>query len=60
MANDIEINERLERVDEIIDELDADEYDCDEGEVLYEEGHRLLVEVRDLLNEGSGDVVELD
>ena len=60
MTKDAEINERLERVEEIIEQLDADECDRDEGEDLYEEGQRLLAEVRDRLDDGSGDIVDLE
>ena len=42
MAKDAEITERLGRIDEIIDQLNAAECDRDEGEDLYEEGQRLL------------------
>ncbi|TKX60456.1 exodeoxyribonuclease VII small subunit [Halorubrum sp. ASP1] len=60
MANDSEIHDRLSRVEEIIDQLDADECDLDEGTALHEEGQELLAEVRELLDEGSGEVVELE
>lgn len=60
MAKDPEINERLGRVEEIIEQLDADECNRDEGEDLYEEGQRLLTQIRDHLNNGSGDVVYLE
>ncbi|AKH98656.1 MULTISPECIES: exodeoxyribonuclease VII small subunit [Halobacteriaceae] len=60
MANDPEIGERLERVEEIIEQLDADECSLDEGEVLYDEGHQLLAEVRDTLSGDPGKVTELE
>ena len=60
MANDSEIHDRLSRVEEIIEQLDVDECDLDEGTALYEEGKELLREVRELLDEGSGEVVELE
>ena len=60
MANDSEIHDRLSRVEEIIGQLDADECDLDEGTALHEEGQELLTEVREVLDEGSGEVVELE
>ena len=60
MAKDSEIHDRLSRVEEIIEQLDADECDLDEGTALHEEGKELLREVRELLDEGSGEVVELE
>ncbi|WP_323677856.1 exodeoxyribonuclease VII small subunit [Halorubellus sp. PRR65] len=60
MATDSEIHDRLSRVEEIIEQLDADECDLDEGTALHEEGQELLSEVREILDEGSGEVVELE
>jgi len=60
VANDSEIHDRLSRVEEIIEQLDADECDLDEATALHEEGKELLREVRELLDEGSGEVVELE
>ncbi|MFD1572262.1 exodeoxyribonuclease VII small subunit [Halorubrum laminariae] len=60
MAKDSEIHDRLSRVKEIIEQLDADECDLDEGTALHEEGQELLTEVREILDEGSGEVVELE
>jgi len=60
VAKDSEIHDRLSRVEEIIEQLDADECDLDEGTALHEEGQELLIEVREVLDEGSGEVVELE
>ena len=60
VANDSEIHDRLSRVEEIIGQIDANECDPEEGTQLHEEGQELLAEVREILNEGSGDVVELE
>jgi exodeoxyribonuclease VII small subunit len=60
VANDSEIHDRLSRVEEIIEQLDADECDLDEGTALHEGGEELLAEVREILDEGSGEVVELE
>ena len=60
MANDQEIHDRLARVEEIIEQLDADECDLDEGTRLHEEGQELLAEVRETLDNGRGEVVELE
>ncbi|WP_338906366.1 exodeoxyribonuclease VII small subunit [Salinibaculum marinum] len=60
MAKDSEIHDRLSRVEEIIEQLDADECDLDEGTALHEEGQELLTEVREVLDGGNGEVVELE
>ncbi|WP_136718236.1 exodeoxyribonuclease VII small subunit [Halorientalis salina] len=60
MAKDPDIYDRLSRVEEIIEQLDANECDLDEGTALHEEGEELLDEVRSLLNDGSGDVIEIE
>lgn len=60
MAKDPEVDERLERVEEIVEELAAEEWSLEEGEELYEEGHQLLAEIRDTLGGESGEVTELD
>ncbi|NHN62639.1 exodeoxyribonuclease VII small subunit [Haloarcula sp. JP-Z28] len=60
MANDQEIHDRLTRVEEIIEQLDADECDLDKGTRLHEEGQELLAEVREILDNGRGEVVELE
>lgn len=59
MAKDSEINDRLEQVEEIIEQVDADECSLDDGEELYKEGHRLISEVRDVLSGDPGEVTEL-
>jgi len=60
MANDSEITNRLDRVEAAIEQFDADEYDPKQGKELYDEWHRLLAEVPEIRNDGSGDVVELE
>nr|WP_269070131.1 exodeoxyribonuclease VII small subunit [Halovenus rubra] len=50
----------MARVEEIIKQLDADECDLDEGTRLHEEGQELLAEVREILDNGRGEVVELE
>jgi exodeoxyribonuclease VII small subunit len=60
VAHDQEIHDRLARVEEIIEQLDADECDLDDGTRLHEEGQELLAEVREILDNGRGEVVELE
>lgn len=59
MAKDRKINERIERVEEIIRQLESGEMDSGDPERLFEEGQRKLDEVREILDRGDGDVVEL-
>ncbi|TKX87631.1 exodeoxyribonuclease VII small subunit [Halorubrum sp. SS5] len=60
MAKDSDIKSRMNRLEEIIEQLDTDECDLNEGAELHEEGQELLTEVREILNRGDGEVVELD
>ncbi|MDB2246148.1 exodeoxyribonuclease VII small subunit [Halorubrum ezzemoulense] len=60
MAKDPDIKSRMNRLEEIIEQLDTDECDLNEGAELHEEGQELLTEVREILNRGDGEVVELD
>ena len=60
LANDQEIRDRLTRLEEIIEQFAADECGLDEGARLHEEGQELLAEVREILDNGRGEVVELE
>ena len=60
MAKDTDIRSRMNRIEEIIDQLDADEVSLDEGSELYEEGQELLTEIRERLHEGQGEVIEIE
>jgi exodeoxyribonuclease VII small subunit len=60
MAKDPEISDRMERISEIIDQLDAGEVPLEEGEELHEEAKRLLAEIRDQLYGEDGEVVEVE
>jgi len=60
MAKDSDIRSRMNRIEEIIDQLDADEVSLDEGSELYEEGQEVLAEIRERLHEGQGEVIEIE
>ena len=60
MAKDSDIRSRMNRIEEIIDQFDADEVSLDEGSELYEEGQELLTEIRERLHEGQGEVIEIE
>jgi len=60
MAKDSDIRSRMNRIEEIIDQLDTDEVSLDEGSELYEEGQELLAEIRERLDEGQGEVIEIE
>lgn len=59
MAKEHELTERVERVEEVIDELESGEPSQDEAERIVEEGRQKLDEVRDILNRGDGQIIEL-
>jgi exodeoxyribonuclease VII small subunit len=50
----------MDRVEEIIEQFDADEISLDEGSEIYEEGQELLAEIRNLLHEGEGEIIEIE
>ncbi|MFC7325882.1 exodeoxyribonuclease VII small subunit [Halorubrum rutilum] len=60
MAKDSDIKRRMDRIEEIIQQLDVDECDLNEGTELHQEGQELLTEVRELLSGEDGKVIELD
>jgi len=60
MAKDPDIKRRMDRVEEIIDQLDADEVSLEDGRELYDEGQELLAEIRERLQNGDGEVVEIE
>lgn len=60
MAKDSDIRSRMNRIEEIIDQFDADEVSLDEGSELYEEGQESLTEIRERLHEGQGEVIEIE
>jgi exodeoxyribonuclease VII small subunit len=60
MAKDPDIKRRMDRVEEIIDQLDADEVSLEDGRELYNEGQELLAEIREQLQDGDGEVIEIE
>jgi len=50
----------MDRVEEIIDQLDADEVSLEEGGEFYDEGQDLLGEIRERLHDGDGEVIEIE
>jgi exodeoxyribonuclease VII small subunit len=60
MAKDPDIKRRMDRVEEIIDQLDTDEVSLEDGRELYDEGQELLAEIRERLQEGNGQVIEIE
>lgn len=60
MANDTDIHERVQRVERIIEQLDADNCSRDDGEELYQEGQQLLDEIREILEVDRGQSIEIE
>jgi len=60
MAKNTDIKRRIDRVEEIIDQLDADEVSLEDGRKLYEEGQELLAEIWERLQDGDGEVIEIE
>jgi len=59
MAKQQELDERTERVEAIIAQLEASELSPEEGEELHEEGRRKVDEIREILDRGDGEITEL-
>lgn len=60
MSDTTEIDKRVERVNEIIAELESGEPSLSEGQELLDEGREHIAQLRTLLDAGSGTVTELD
>ena len=60
MPKDPDIKRRMDRVEEIIDQLDADEVSLEDGRNLYDEGRELLSEVQERLQGEDGEVIEIE
>jgi exodeoxyribonuclease VII small subunit len=50
----------MDRIEELIDQLDADEVSLEEGREFYDEGQERLAEIRDRLHDGDGEVIEIE
>lgn len=59
MPRDDAIDERVRRVEEIIDVLESGEVDLAEGQAFLAEGREQVDELRELLDLGEGEVEEL-
>lgn len=60
MAKDPDIKRRMDRVEEIIDQLDADEVSLEDSRELYDESQELLAKIREQLQDGDGEVIEIE
>jgi len=60
MPKDPDIKRRMDRVEDIIHQLDADEVSLEDGRDLHDEGQELLAEIRERLQEGDGEVIEIE
>jgi len=50
----------MDRVEEIIDQLDSDEVSLKDGRNLYDEGQELLSEIQERLQGEDGEVIEIE
>ena len=60
MPKDSDIKLRMNRVEEIIDQLDADKVSLEDGRNLYDEGQELLSEIQERLQGEGGEVIEIE
>lgn len=59
MAKERELDERLDRVEAIIEQLESGDPSREEGERLFEDGQQTLDEIPEILDRGEGEVLEL-
>jgi exodeoxyribonuclease VII small subunit len=52
------VSEKVNRVETIIEQLEAGDLSLEEAEELHAEGQTVLEELQELLDVGDGDVVE--
>lgn len=55
-----EIDRKVQRVESIIERLEAGEVSLDEGKELLEEGKTHLQDLEELLDLGEGEVIDLE
>jgi len=60
MVKDPDIKRRMDRVEEMIDQLDADEVSLEDGRELFDEGQDLLAEIRERTQDGDGEIIEIE
>lgn len=60
MAHDTEIDGKITRIEELINQLEAGGMSVNEAEQLHQEGHQLLDDARAFIatGEGEGTVIE--
>jgi exonuclease VII small subunit len=58
--DDIDIAERIERLEEIAETLEDGEVDLSTAKELREEADTHLEDLRDALDVGDGDIIEID
>ena len=59
MAKERDLDERLDRVEAIIEQLESGDPSREEGERLFKEERQTLDKIREILDRGEGEVVEL-
>lgn len=60
MSKDTDIERRIDRVEEIINQLDADDVSLEDGRDLYPECQELLADIRERLQDGDRAVIEIE
>jgi exodeoxyribonuclease VII small subunit len=60
MPKDPNIKRRIDRTEEMIDRLDADEVSLNEGTEFYDEGKIFLDDIRPRLDKTKGTVLEIE
>ena len=57
MAKDTEISENVEQINTLIEQLESGGHSKFTGEELFQEGQGRLAKLRELVNDGDGEII---
>lgn len=60
MVHDTDINQKMNRIEELIAQLEAGDLSINHAERLHEEGHQHIDDIRTLITQGDGEIIERD
>ena len=57
MAHDTDIDEKMNRIETLIDQLETGDLSITNAEQLHDEGQQLIDECRMLITQGDGEII---
>ena len=57
MAHDTKIDEKMNRIETLIDQLETGDLSITNAEQLHDEGQQLIDECRTLITQGDGEII---